>query len=445
MKPVVHDEIKIPSILLPHDLHGAEGVKGRLLTLLQYGYVVYTNFNANQGALRAAALTYTTVLSLVPFLAIAFSILKGLGAQNALEPLLLQVAGDSEETISKIISYVDNTNVKSLGAIGLLALVMTVVSLLGSIEEAFNKTWGVTESRSFKRRFSDYLSVMVVGPILLLLATSMTSGLQSQWLVQWLIHKTYLGDAILILFRLIPYVSIWIATVFLYIFIPNTKVNFVSALLGGVLAGTSWQLAQWGYFHFQVGVANYNAIYGTLAALPVFMVWIYTSWLIILFGLEIVRVHQYRSHGAAGLLPSRSDRLSGEELAIALLIQVCRNFHDGLKPPTTSILADSLGAQFSHVNDMLVILNRYGYLALSAGSQSGWLPACEPSGMRVNDIVSALRGETGATPSYSSPSRTAAEGVLRRSREAGQAALSDVSIHDLLSESVEVAQQPEAG
>jgi membrane protein len=273
----------------------------------------------------------------------------------------------------------------------------------------------------------------------------MTSGLQSQWLVQWLIHKTYWGDAILIFFRLIPYVSIWIATVFLYIFIPNTKVNFVSALLGGVLAGTSWQLAQWGYFHFQVGVANYNAIYGTLAALPVFMVWIYTSWLIILFGLEIVRVHQYRSHGAAGLLPSRSDRLSGEELAIALLIQVCQNFHDGLKPPTTSMLADSLGAQFSHVNDMLVILSRYGYLAVSAGGQSGWLPACEPSGMGVSDIVSALRGGDCATPLYSSPSRTVAEGVLRRSREAGRSALSDVSIHDLLSEGVMVAQQPEAG
>src|SRR6185369_6004366 len=234
------------------------GLKGHLFSLLQFIYSVSTSFTIHKGPLRAAALTYTTVLSLVPFLAIAFSVLKGLGAQNSLEPILKQVAGDSGETISRIIAYVNNTNMKSIGAIGLVMLIVTVVSLMGSIDEAFNAVWGVRETRSFQRRFSDYLSVVVVGPILLLVATSMTSSLQSQWILQWLIRNTYLGDAILMLFRLFPYLSVWIAMIFLYIFIPNTRVRFASAVTGGVVAGTAWELAQWGYFHFQVGVANYN-------------------------------------------------------------------------------------------------------------------------------------------------------------------------------------------
>jgi membrane protein len=159
----------------------------------------------HQLSLRAAGLTYTTVLSLVPFLAIAFAVLKGFGVQNALEPVLLKVVGESSrEVVTRIIGYVNNTNVKSLGLIGLLTLLVTVINLLTSIEEAFNAICGVSETRSLQRRFSDYLSVVVVGPVLLMVAMSMTSSLQSQWLVQWLINHTVLGDAILLLFRLVP-------------------------------------------------------------------------------------------------------------------------------------------------------------------------------------------------------------------------------------------------
>jgi len=264
-----------------------------LQRLARFVLALGSSIDEHQLSLRAAGLTYTTVLSLVPFLAIAFAVLKGFGVQNALEPVLLKVVGESShEVVIRIIGYVNNTNVKSLGLIGLLTLLVTVINLLTSIEEAFNAICGVSETRSLQRRFSDYLSVVVVGPVLLMVAMSMTSSLQSQWLVQWLINHTVLGDAILLLFRLVPYVSIWIAMTFLYSYIPNVKVPLRSALLGGVVAGTIWQFTQWAYFHFQVGVANYNAIYGALAALPVFLVWIYTSWLIVLFGLELVRSHQ---------------------------------------------------------------------------------------------------------------------------------------------------------
>lgn len=421
---------KIPDLLQTRSPEDWHGFKGHFFSLLQFIYSVTINFSFHQGPLRAAALTYTTVLSLVPFLAIAFSVLKGLGAQNALEPILQQFAGDSEETIARIVAYVNNTNVKSMGAIGLVMLIVTVVSLMGSIEEAFNAVWGVRETRTVQRRFSDYLSVVIVGPILLLAATSMTSSLQSQWMLQWLIQNTYVGDAILLLFRLLPYLSVWIAMVFLYIFIPNTRIRFASAVTGGIIAGTAWELAQWGYFHFQVGVANYNAIYGTLAALPIFLVWVYTSWMIVLYGLEIVCAHQHRGHGLSGSSNYRWTATTREELAVALLLQVSLFFQRGGTPPTSQNLADELNVPLLPLEAVFDDLERLGYLVATTGVDSGWLPARDPSEILVSDVIGSLRGVSVLTAT--TPVIELAEGVIRLGWDGSRANLEGVTVRDLL-------------
>lgn len=421
---------KIPELLQTKYPDEWRGLKGRLFYFLQIIYSITINFTLHQGYLRAAALTYTTVLSLIPFLAIAFSVLKGFGAQNALEPLLKSVAGDSEETISRIIEYVNNTNVKSIGAIGLVMLILTVVSLMGNIEEAFNAVCGVRETRSVQRRFSDYLSVVIIGPILLLAATSMTSSLQSQWMLQWIIQNTYLGDVILLLFRFLPYLSVWIAMVFLYIFIPNTRIRFASAVTGGVIAGTAWQLAQWGYFHFQVGVAKYNAIYGTLAAVPVFLVWIYTSWLIVLFGLEIVFAHQNRGYGLLGKSTLRMTATDRETLAVALLVQVGLHFQKGGAPQTGKSLADELNTPLLTLETVFDELEHLGYLVATAGGEQGWLPSREPSEVQIREVIGALRGV--AAGLATTPVLQLAEDVIYKGWEGSQARLEGVTVRDLL-------------
>jgi membrane protein len=406
-------------------------MKGRLFALLRFCYLLKENFTLHQVTLRAAALTYTTTLSLIPVLAIAFAILKGLGVQNSLEPLLQELAGDSQETITRIIDYVNNTNFKSIGAIGLLALVITAISLLGSIEVAFNTIWGVTETRSLQRRFSDFLSVVLVGPILILVATSITTSLQNQWMVKWLIQRAYFGDALLFLFKLAPYVSVWIALVFLYIFIPNSKVRFRSALLGGILAGTAWQVAQWAYFHFQVGVANYNAIYGTLAALPIFLIWVYTSWLIVLLGLEIVCTHQRRKYSSTQLCSDNSSQAAFEEQALALIIQICRNFQKGGPPPTAARLSSALFLEPDLVLETLEKLAERGYVIPTASSEPGWLPAREPSETKINHLLTALRGK--ALSSDSSPAALALAGaIIRKADECRGVSLDGMTLNDLL-------------
>lgn len=410
------------------------GLKGRIFSLIRFIYAILNNFIAHKGSMRAAALTYTTVLSMVPFLAIAFSVLKGLGAQNALEPILQQFAGDSEETIARIIAYVNNTNMKSMGAIGLVMLIVTVISLMGSIEEAFNAVWGVRETRSFQRRFSDYLSVVIVGPILLIAATSMTSSLQSQWLLLWLIQNTYLGDAILMIFRLLPYLSVWIAMIFLYVFIPNTRIRLSSAVTGGIIAGTAWELAQWGYFHFQVGVANYNAIYGTLAALPIFLVWIYTSWLIVLFGLEIVFAHQHRGHSLSGGSVLSLTATAREELAVALLVQVSIHFQKGGVPPTAQFLADELNVPLLPLEAVFDELEQLGYLVATSGNESGWLPARDPSEVKLSEFIGSLRGVSALQ--VTTPVLQIAEDVIRKGWNGSKSCLEGVTVRDLLMETV---------
>jgi membrane protein len=277
----------------------------------------------------------------------------------------------------------------SLGAIGLTALIITILSLLGSIEEAFNAIWGVREDRSFSRKFSNYLSVMASAPFLIMAAVSITTFLENQAVIRWFMDREYIGDLLLVTLKLIPYVSVWVAFTFLYLFIPNTSVRLTSALFGGVLAGTTWQVAQWGYIHFQVGVGKYNAIYGTLSLLPIFMIWLYTSWIIVLFGVEVVYAHQNRRtlrleyHGKS---LSHAARL---ELALTLLVECSAAFRRGT-PRTAEQMAAGLGLPVRQVKDLLGELERVGFLSRLAGDNPEWHPAREPASVPVSEVLQRL-------------------------------------------------------
>ena len=421
----------IPAALAPSDPQAWNGMKGRVFALLRFCYILKESFTAHQCSLRASGLTYVTLLSMIPVLAIAFAVLKGLGAQNALEPILLNFAGNSQEAVSRIIDYVNNTNFKSLGAIGVLALVTTSISLFGNIEVAFNTAWGLKETRPLRQRFSYFLSVIVVTPILILAATSVASDLQRQWLVKWLIGQSYVGETILFAFKLIPYVSIWGVLVFLYISIPNTKVRLGSAILGGILGGTAWQIAQWGYYHFQIGVAKYNAIYGTLAALPVFLVWIYTSWLIVLCGIEIVRIHQSRAYSILNLHPKGENRTAKEEQALALLIHICKYFREKSVHPTVASLAGELSLHQNHVEDILETLSNLGYVIATSDNPTAWLPAIDPSRMEIGRLLSDLRGASISDDTFH-PAMILAGNLIRRDAERSLESFNALTMVDLL-------------
>ncbi len=416
------------------------GARRHAVKYLQIMALVMRDFRADQCLLHASALSFTTIMSLVPFFALAFAILKGLGVQNKLEPFILeQVSAGSEVIVDRIITYINNTNMTSLGAIGLLALVVTVITLLGNIEEAFNIIWGVKETRSLHRKFSDYLSVLVSAPLLMLAAMSLSTTLQSQTFVQWVIANTYLGDFLLYGIRFVQHLTVWAALVFLYIFIPNTKVRFKSALIGGILAGTLWQLVQWGYIHFQVGAAKYNAIYGTLAVLPIFMVWIYTSWLVVLLGVELVCAHQNIRTFRRELRITVSHGLK-ELLALALLQSITEAYYFGNPPLSVEALAEKLDIPIRVVRELLGILEEAGYLLETAGDAPTYHPARDIEHISVTDVLHTLKNFGGSCKiSKTTREEELLMGILAKADNSATAALAGMTLKDLIGSTPQTA------
>ncbi|MDT8440314.1 MAG: YihY/virulence factor BrkB family protein [Desulfuromonadales bacterium] len=359
--------------------------QGQLWTL------VIRDFIADRCILRASALTFTTLLSIVPLLALMFAVLKAFGVQNELEPLLLEhLAAGSKTVVPQIIQYINNTNVARLGTIGLVLLVLTVLTLLSNIEQAFNRIWGVTETRPILRRFTDYFSVVTIGPVFVFAAISMTSGLQSQGLVQALLDQALIGELLLLLFKVLPFMVMWLVFAGLYLFIPNYRVSPKAALIGGIFGGTLWQLSQWGYVHFQVGVARYNAIYGTMAALPIFMVWIYFSWMIVLLGLEVTYAVQNLRSVRQDVRGNQISFASRRAVILGVLLYLGRCFHRGEPAPDQQRIVDYLGIAPRLLRDILDELQRLHLVAevLSSPTQTGYQPA---QALDTADLAEVLR------------------------------------------------------
>ena len=415
------------SKLLDMDPPRGRGLKGRAVRTAQFMSFAFSNFMANQSLLRATALSFTTLLSLVPLLALTFSVLKGLGAQSHLVPMLLEhAAAGSEEVVNRIITYIDNTNMGSVGAIGLVFLLYTAINMLGSVEEAFNAVWGVTETRSFYRKFSDYLSVLVSAPLLILATTSVTTTLQSEQLFTWFLEQTYLGDLFLALLNFAPFLIAWIALFVLYTFMPNTRVRYGSALVGAIFAGTLWQLAQSAYIHFQVGAANYNAIYGTLAALPILMMWIFVSWVIVLFGMEVVAAHQSLRTFRRGLHRGNVSQSLREFLALAVLRHIAVAFRQGEPGWGEQHLAVKLRVPLRIMRETLEQLMAAGLIVPAA--EGIFLPARDLERIELARVIKLLRSQ-GASCEFEE--EVEVRQILEQAEGALREALQGVTLKDL--------------
>jgi membrane protein len=406
------------------------------LRQLQLLVLVFREFLADRCLLQASALTYFTLLAIVPLFALTFALLKGFGAQQALEPIILErLTVGSEEMVGAIIGYIEQTNFGSLGVIGLITFLTTVVALLTNVEQTFNHIWGVGEARSPFRRFADYFSVLIFAPLLLLAAISMTTTLESQAFVQQLMEMAFVGEVIYFLFRLLPYVAMWAAFVFLYTFMPNVKVHLQAALVGGILGGTIWQLAQWGYVTFQVGVSRYNAIYGGMAALPILMVWIYTSWLIVLLGAEVAYAWQNQTIIRREMREQKINFLHQEMVALSIMMVVARTFLQGERPWGLHRISEALQLPprlTRETLDELLRLNLLSEVRLAEDEDFAYQPASSPQQLRVHEIFRALREDGVALNRLENiPEWRMVQELEERFNEAGRQALQDVTLQEL--------------
>ncbi|MEW6037583.1 MAG: YhjD/YihY/BrkB family envelope integrity protein [Pseudomonadota bacterium] len=344
---------------------------------------------------RAMSLVYTSLLSLAPLLAVSFSVLKAFGVHNEIQPLLLEMLaplGDkAKEITDKVIGFVENIQVGVLGFVGFLMLFYTVVSLLEQIEDSFNHIWRVSRTRPLYRQFSDYLSIVLIGPVLLFSAIGIAASMSSMEIVQRLIALEPFGTAYYLAGIALPYVLIVAAFTFAYSFIPNTGVKWRPALAGGLFAGLSWKATGFLFAEFTVNSAHYSAIYSGFAVILLSMIWLYLSWLILLLG-SVVSFHiQFpRYLGYGGRRPHLSPQ-SQERLALLLMILIGRSHARGAPACTLPDLADQMNLPWEAVADPLECLKQHGLLLSLNGEQKTFVLARDTDAILLSEVVEAVR------------------------------------------------------
>ncbi|MGE5493479.1 MAG: YhjD/YihY/BrkB family envelope integrity protein [Actinomycetota bacterium] len=389
-------------------------------------------------ALRAMGLVYTTLLSLVPLLALSFSILKAFGVHNQIRPLLLGVLaplGDSSSDIAeRIVTFIDNMNVGVLGSMGLAFLLFTAVSLVQKVEEAFNFIWHIAQPRSFGERFSRYLTLLLVGPTLVFSAMGLTASAMNADLVQDIVAIEPFGRIFVALGRLTPYLLVMVAFSVAYYFIPNTRVRVASALVGAVVAGTAWQTAGWAFAEFASSSRQYQAIYSSFAILILFMTWLYLSWRIVLFGASVAFYYQCPEY-----LASRGDEpaitgKTGERLALTVMAGLAEAFIAGHPPPTGETLGRRLRVPGSVLRLVLEVLEKQGLVRRVVGIPSGYLPAKALSSLSLVEVVNAMRtaGDSDWGGADLFPAQPRVAEVAGRIDEALAGALEGLTVADLV-------------
>ncbi|MCF7873373.1 MAG: YihY/virulence factor BrkB family protein [Candidatus Omnitrophica bacterium] len=373
--------------------------KSLLIKPLRILLLALRGFNEDKCQLRASALTFYSLLSIVPVVAMAFGVAKGFGFQETLQDQLLNKIPGQEEVMLKIVNFAHsllaNTRGGLVAGIGVAILFWTVIKVLGNIEKSFNDIWGVKQQRSIGRKFSDYLSIMLICPILIIASSSATVFLTTQ--IKVIITKVeFLGafsPLILSTLKILPYCIIWLVFSFIYIFMPNSKVNLKSGIIAGIVAGTIYQLVQWGYVNFQVGVSKFNAIYGSFAALPLFLVWLQISWLIVLLGAEISfadqNVDTYEFEPDCLNISYSFKRLLTLEVMNLLVV----NFSKCRPTMTADQISHSLDIPIRLVREIIFELSKSGMISgvqTAEYKEIAYQPACDINKLTIKRVINSL-------------------------------------------------------
>lgn len=369
--------------------------KRKLFHILQVIYVLIRDLGEGQLTLRAMSLVYTTLLSIVPFIALSFSVLKGFGVHNQVEPMLLNLLaplGDKGVEITKrIIEFVENIKVGVLGTLGLLFLLYTVIALLQKIERSFNYIWHVSESRAIAQRFSDYLSVILVGPILVFTAMGITASISNAAVVQTISSIQPFGEIIRFVTRLLPYLLIIVAFAFIYVFIPNTKVKIRAAFIGALFSGVLWESTGWVFASFVVGSAKYTAIYSAFATLFFFMLWIYLGWLILLVGSSIAFYIQNPAYITPRRINLQVSNRFKEMLVFKIMIEIGRAFYRGGKELSRDDIVSLLNVPTIIVEQILEMLVRHKLLNHDCEDPYRYFPGKPLEELKLEEILEIVR------------------------------------------------------
>lgn len=447
-------------------------LEGRLERFVHFCALVVRQFIRHRCLVRASALSYSTLLALIPLLAVALSVTSTLlkkqdvqEFQHVVEKFIATVtpptilvtntiaAGtldpanspgetndvatspgnpqvvnlDAQKEIARQIwSFVQKTSSGTLGATGSVLLILVAVSLLGRIEETFNDIWGVTRGRNWLHQIQLYSTTIMLGPLLLVAAVGLAGGAQFQTVRDFIAQTPVIGKLV---FQLLPLLVMWLVFTFVYQLVPNTKVKFSAALAGGAVAGTLWHLNNLFGFLYVSRVVNNREIYGSLGLVPVFMIGLYFSWLILLFGAQIAYAIQNRAAYLQDRLADNVNQRGREFVALRLMTCLGQRFQQGQRPATVFQLSTELGIPSRLTQSVLRTLTATRLVTETAGAEAAFMPARPLSDINAHDILLAMRNGIGQElPAREEPSLAQIYGEFARIEKAEREAASTISL-----------------
>lgn len=389
---------------------------------------------AGELPMRAMGLVYVTILSIVPVIAITFSVLKGFGVHYQLEPILVSflspLGEKGVELTNQLISFVDNVKGDVLAGVGLLMLFVTLISMAQKVEDSFNFVWRVERNRSVARRLTDYLSIVVIGPVIMVTALALIASVKSNSIVQEVADIAPIGTTLLLFGKLAPSILVSLGFTFVYWFLPNTRVNFSAALVGGLTGGLLWAATSVLFTAFVANSVRTLNIYAGFAVVIVALIWLYICWLILLVGAQIAFYIQNPEHMRLGYRQITLGNRHREQIALSVMLEVADRFRDGRQPPSIPQVAEMLRQPGLLISPVVAGLESAGLLTLS--TQDRLLPRRDPKQIKVKDVIAVIRDPQymGVYPEGHWPGSVTE--VTRRIDAAIEQTLHSESLYDLL-------------
>ncbi|MEQ9618590.1 MAG: YihY/virulence factor BrkB family protein [Deltaproteobacteria bacterium] len=370
--------------------------RSTLVNFIRLVYVTFREYTENELTLRAMSLVYTTLLSLVPLLAFSISILKAFGVvDNQLEPFLanfLQPLGEKGiEITTRIMEFIGKINFGVLGVVGLIMLIYTSISVIKKIEDSLNVIWKIKKGRSLARRFSDYIATLLIGPVLMFAALGLTASLTSNTVVNKILAVEPLGTIVFIVGKIMPFVIIFLVFTFIYVIIPNTKVNYKSAAIGGAIAAVAWHAASWIFTISVASSTKYAAIYSSLAVLIIFMIWLYLNWLILLIGAQISFCYQNLKFLTVKKEVFTLSTKLKEKLSLIIMHQVGYNFYFDLQRWSLDSLTEHLRLPHDPVEEAVDELANNKLIIETGDDPPCLVPARAIEKITLKEIIDSTR------------------------------------------------------
>jgi membrane protein len=408
---------------------------GAPLRIVRYPAALLRDWLRGTISVQAMSLAYTTLLSLVPLMVFSFAILKGLGARGDLKFILhefFRPLGDASAQLTEtVMQFVDNMRGDLLGSIGLAFLVYTVFSTIQKVEASFNFVWHVVRPRSFMRRFAEYLSVMILGPVLLAVALGLLGTAEHSPFAKWAAAIPAFGWMLAAAGLVLPYIIVTLVFTFMYAFVPNTKVQARAALIGGVTSGIIWAVMGRLFTDFILYSSSLVAIYTGFAVVLITLVWVYLSWLILLIGAQLafyVQFPQYLRHGQDMVELTGKDR---EQVGLSIMYLVGNQFAAGNAPWSLARLAAELDIPGIALAPVLDSLEKGGFLL--ATEHEAFVPGRDLDGIRLADVLENVRTCPGGRLAVAIRSIEPAVQAMAAVESAIHECLHDRSLKDLAS------------